>query len=544
MTKSILTVAQMREVERAADAGGLSYSQMMRHAGTAAANTIVGRLSGWLDALGKGADEPARILILAGPGNNGGDGLVCAQAMFDANVDGRLSGAAIVQVYLLKARPPDDPVFKPVRERGIPVVDADGDARGELLRQVLAQSDVIVDALLGTGVSRPIDGALAEILKQLRATRERDPRPVLVALDGVTGMNYDTGALDALAAPADLTITFHAPKRGHYCYPAAGVGGELVVVPIGIDPGAREPATGKLDLADGELIRAKLPARSPSANKGSYGKVLVVGGCSDYAGAPTLAATAAYRVGAGLVTLAVPHAIQAGAAVLCREATFLTLSGTADVLSPEALPRLAANVASLDARHAIIVGPGLGQDEATKPFLFGLFEVLRHKAGGARLIVDADALNLLANLPNWPALLPARSILTPHPGEMARLTGVSVQDIQSNRMERALEYAARWGHIVLLKGAFSVVAYPENGGIVLPYANSALAVAGTGDVLTGCIAGVLAQGLSPVDAAICGAYLHAGAGERWREQHGEAGLLAGDLLPLLPDVLADLRHTR
>jgi NAD(P)H-hydrate epimerase len=164
-------------------------------------------------------------------------------------------------------------------------------------------------------------------------------------------------------------------------------------------------------------------------------------------------------------------------------------------------------------------------------------DLLRRKEGGARVVIDADALNHLSSMPDWPALLPPHSILTPHPGEMARLTGLSVKEVQANRIGLALESAQRWGHIVLLKGAFSVAAFPDHSARVLPYANSALAVAGTGDVLTGCIAGVLAQGLSAEDAAVCGACLHAKAGERWREQHGGAGLLAGDLLPLLPNVI-------
>jgi NAD(P)H-hydrate epimerase len=173
----------------------------------------------------------------------------------------------------------------------------------------------------------------------------------------------------------------------------------------------------------------------------------------------------------------------------------------------------------------------------------GLLDLLRSKEGGARVLFDADALNHLANLQDWPARLPTHSILTPHPGEMARLTGLSVKEVQANRMGLALEFAQRWGHIVLLKGAFSVAAFPDHSALVLPYANSALAVAGTGDVLTGCIAGMLAQGLSAEEAAVCGACLHAGAGERWRDENGAAGLLAGDLLSLLPHVITDLHQT-
>jgi NAD(P)H-hydrate epimerase len=496
------------------------------------------------------------VLILAGPGNNGGDGLVCARVLHDA-APPQIPYPLTVQVYLLKPRAEDDPVFAPVRERGIFVADAANDMRLRVLHQMITHADVIVDALLGTGVSRPVEGTLRDILGELggvRKQKEGRSMPLLVALDGVTGMNYDTGALDPSAVPADITVTFHAPKRGHYAFPAAGAGGELVVVPIGVEgielshaaPAAADPTLNQtVILADDDYIRARLPTRPRDANKGTFGKVLVIGGCSDYAGAPTLAAMAAYRVGAGLVTLAVPRAVQSSAAVLCREATFVTLPGPTDHFGPEALQRLIASLNGLDVRHAVVLGPGMGQDAETMTFLRELLDQLAHKEGGVRLVVDADALNLLATIPNWPGLLPPQSVLTPHPGEMARLAGVTVKDIQADRIGCALDYAKRWNHVVVLKGAFTVVASPGNGGIVLPYANSAMAVAGMGDVLTGCIAGVLAQGLSPLDAATCGAYVHAGAGERWSDAHGEAGLLASDVLSLLPDTLTVLRkpHT-
>jgi NAD(P)H-hydrate epimerase len=530
----------MRGIERAADAAGVSYAQMMQQAGQSAAQVILQRLPGWRHAQ---AEHSPRVLVLAGPGNNGGDGLVCARALADASQ--QPGGPALtVQAYLPKPRVEDDPVYAPLRERGILIANAADDLRLRVLHQMVTHADVIVDALLGTGVSRPIDGALHDILDEVRAALKAEPRPAVVALDGVTGMNYDTGALDPAALQADLTVTFHAPKRGHYCYPAARANGELIVAPIGIEhlvlPLA-EPADGEVGLADESFLRAHLPRRAPDANKGSFGKVLVIGGCIDYSGAPTLAAEAAYRVGAGLVTLAVPRNIQPTAALLCRVATFLTLHGTADALSTDALGRLEQAVQGLDQRHAIIVGPGMGQATPTQPFLAGLLDILRRKEGGARVVIDADALNHLSGMPDWPARLPPHSILTPHPGEMARLTGRSVKEVQADRIGLALDSAQRWGHVVLLKGANSVVAFPNHSALVLPYANSALAVAGTGDVLAGCVAGMLAQGLLPEDAAVCGAGLHARAGELWREQHGEVGLLAGDLLPLLPRVITVLR---
>lgn len=553
----IVSVAQMRAIERLADAGGLSYSQMMHNAGMHAAQIIGQRCAGWQLAE---AGKPVRVLILAGPGNNGGDGLVCAEALHRMSAAQPDETPFTVQVYLLKPRAEDDPVFAPVRASGIFVADAANDLRLRVLHQMATHADIIIDALLGTGVSRPIDGTLRDILNVVRSATQRaraqladrstHQHPVLVALDGITGMNYDTGALDDSAVPADLTITFHAPKRGHYCYPAAGANGELVVAPIGVESIPADVMTKDESLAasdrvvvlDRGAIGQAVPQRQPDANKGSYGKTHIIGGCSDYSGAPTLAANAAYRVGAGLVTLAIPRAIQSGAAVLCREATFITLDGTTDSLTLEALLPIVNVVTGLDQRHAIVIGPGMGQAMSTREFLVSLLGILRQKEGGARVVVDADALNHLAALPEWHTLLPAGAILTPHPGEMARLTGTTVSEIQADRIGNAMQYARRWGHTVVLKGAHTVVAHPQNGGAVLPYANPALAVAGTGDVLAGCIGGMLAQGLEPFQAACCGASLHAMAGEQWRLQHGSAGLLAGDLLALLPDALQSLAH--
>jgi ADP-dependent NAD(P)H-hydrate dehydratase / NAD(P)H-hydrate epimerase len=572
----ILTVTQMREIERAADAAGLSYSQMMQNAGTAAAHTILQRLAGHLHSENGDTPNPARVLILVGPGNNGGDGLVCARVLHE---QAPTAMSLSVQVYLLKPRAEDDPVYAPVRDSGIFIADATDDLRLRVLHQLLSHADVIVDALLGTGVARPIDGTLRDLLAEVRTVlddrantgtlmasangalrnspiilsvskgdrtvseqRTRLARPFMVALDGVTGMNYDTGALDPCAVPADLCITFHAPKRGQYCFPAARCNGELVVVGIGLDRQTLDiKPNGTINgecvaLADRDMVRSLLPARTPDANKGTNGRVVVIGGCVDYSGAPTLVAEAAYRAGAGLVTLAVPSAIQPVAAALCREVTFASLSGTTDYLSVEALPRLVNVLSTLDNRHAVIVGPGMGQHPLTKSFLLGLLDTLRHKEGGARLVMDADALNLLAGEQGWPALLPPVTILTPHPGEMARLSGLSVKDIQADRIGIALKHAQLWGHIVVLKGAYTVIADPNDKAVVLPFANAALAVAGTGDVLAGCIGSMLAQGAEAFDAATCGAYLHAEAGEGWRLLHGDAGMLAGELLPFLPDV--------
>ncbi len=527
----ILSVAEMRALERAADARGLSYAQMMQNAGQGAAQIIHQRLNAW------GITRP-RILVLVGPGNNGGDGLVCATALVNAGLT--------VQCYLLRPRPEDDPVYLAARAAGLFfMADAQNDMRLRVLHQMITHANVIVDALLGTGASRPIEGDLRAILREVSHRRRATNLPPckLVALDGVTGMNYDTGSLDPAAALADLTITFHAPKRGHYCFPAAQACGELVVTSIGIEPDVvadwrASTQCSDVRLADEALVRARLPARQRDAHKGTFGRVLVVGGCSEYLGAPALAARAAYRAGAGLVALAVPDTVKPSAAATCPEAIFLTLPKSDAVLAPPSQTSINQWLASAAGESAVLLGPGLGQAEPTATFLDALLESL---ADGLRgLVCDADALNLLARMPAWWSRLPAQTVLTPHPGEMARLTQRSASEVQGDRIECALRYAEAWGQIVVLKGAHTVIAAPGGRGVVLPFANPALATAGSGDVLAGCIAGFMAQGLSPFDAAVCGAYVHGAAGERWRAQHGNAGLLAGELTALIPDVICAL----
>jgi NAD(P)H-hydrate epimerase len=523
----ILSVAEMRALERAADARGLSYAQMMQNAGQGAAQIIHQRLGVW------GITRP-RILVLVGPGNNGGDGLVCATALANAGLT--------VQCYLLRPRPEDDPVYLAARAAGLFMADAQNDMRLRVLHQMITHANVIVDALLGTGVSRPIEGDLRAILREVGHRRRATNLPPckLIALDGVTGMNYDTGSLDPAAVPADLTITFHAPKRGHYCFPAAQACGELIVTSIGIEPdvvaGWRASAQcSNVRLADEALVRARLPARQRDAHKGAFGRVLVIGGCSEYLGAPALAARAAYRVGAGLVALAVPDAVKPSAAATCPEAIFLALPESSTALAPPSQASIVQWLASAPSESVVLLGPGLGQAAPTATFLDALLESLTDGLRG--LVCDADALNLLARIPAWWSRLPSQTVLTPHPGEMARLMQRSTSEVQGDRIECALRCAEAWGRIVVLKGAHTVIAAPGQHSVVLPFANPALATAGSGDVLAGCIAGFMAQGLAPFDAAVCGAYVHGAAGEQWRAQHGNAGLLAGELTALIPDVI-------
>jgi hydroxyethylthiazole kinase-like uncharacterized protein yjeF len=554
----LLTVDEMKQLEQKADAAGHSYATMMENAGRAVANAIEERIP----------PKDKRMLVLVGPGNNGGDGLVAARHLSKA-------GAQIV-CYLWKSRPDDDPNLAAVQQCNIHCIASDNDGNGKTLHKALRNVDVIIDALLGTGIKRPIKGTLKRLLDTvgqvvqerrkaptghlarlvpcLDAARDADiPSPFIVAVDVPTGLDCDTGAVDPAILRADLTVTFAAAKRGQFCFPGADLVGELVIADIGIDPALSQDI--QTEIAIPQSIGALLPLRPTNAHKGTFGKAMIVAGSANYTGAPFLAAAAAARVGTGLVTLAPPQSIHPILATKLSEATFLLLPHDMGVLVPGATKVL---FPKLKDYTALLVGPGLGQEKQTFAFVHQLLGMAlpqqprpigfqRSKEPTPRemelppLVIDADGLNALAGTTEWWISVPENSILTPHPGEMARLTARDRAEINDNRLTVASEYAHKWGQIVVLKGAHTVIAAPDGRITVMPFANPGLATAGTGDVLAGTIVGMLAQGLSAFDAAVCGAYLHGLAGEMAVRQLGRAGTLASDLLPLLPKAMGKLR---
>jgi NAD(P)H-hydrate epimerase len=570
----ILTVEEMHALEAAADAAGYSYSAMMEQAGRAVAKRV-SELMQQVEAE-RGDGQPPRVAILVGKGNNGGDGLVAARFLKEYT-------NALVTVFLTEAR--EDELVTSLREAGVLIADAPTDAEQgyRVLKTMVGNADILIDAILGTGAKLPIKGELEKILRQvdkgLHDRREDRPAPpyttpacktdlntateypIIVAVDIPTGLDADTGALDKSAIHAHETITFEAAKPGLLLFPGADAVGKLHVAALGLP--AKVKAESSYELVDSAQVKALLPKRSRNANKGTFGKVLITAGSINYTGAPALAALGAYNVGAGLVTVAAPQPIipMIGAHVL--EATWLVMPNDMGVLSKNAARVLREG---LEGYAALLVGPGLSQETPTAEFVEAFFaaETVKAKArvgfGFAPaavieekkpetetkalppLVIDADGLNLLAKLENWHTRLPARSILTPHAGEFARLAGITddesgkaTEKVQADRVNLARTKAAEWNQIVVLKGAFTVIAAPDGRVSILPFANAALAKAGTGDVLAGMIAGLLAQGLDPYAAAVVGGYLHGLAGEF-------AGLTEGDQVSTLAsNVIQNIR---
>jgi len=516
----ILTAGQMRQIEDECAKIGLTTDVLMENAGKAVAEEIKNIL---------GNVERKRILVLIGPGNNGGDGLVAARHLHDSGAE--------VTVYLCAQRLEDDANLRLVKERGIICVDAAEDEGLNKLDEVLSSANAVVDALLGTGPTRPFRGLLLTVLDKVGRAKKKRPKLRLIAVDLPSGLNADNGSVDPATLHVDNTITLGFSKPGLLRFPGAARTGKISVVDIGIPSYMAEDIT--TEYISSEWASSVLPERPIDANKGTFGRVLVIGGSSNYIGAPYLACSGAIRVGAGLVTLATASSLQPILASKLTEVTYLPL--------PESRPGTISSEAAklihqqLDQYNVVVLGCGLGQSQSAISLVRSM--LLKSKAVLPALVLDADALNILAQIPKWWQQLTIDAILTPHPGEMARLANMTVDGVQSDRSGIARKMADQWHKTIVLKGAYTIIVAPQGQSKISPIANPGLASAGTGDVLTGVIAGLAAQGLSLFDAAACGVYLHAQAGEMVKDKLGDAGMIATDLLPALPLVIKQLKET-
>ena len=536
----LVTVAQMREIEKEADVNGLPYAEMMEKAGRGLAE-IVNEVA--LD------DDWEEVLGLVGPGNNGGDTLVALTYLVEAGWH--------AHAYVVKRKKKDELVTR-FTEAGGEVTFADSDKDLSALGMCFESVDILLDGLLGTGIKLPLKAEIASVLEQsLFYMADLEEPPYIIAVDCPSGIDCDSGEAALECLPADLTVTMAAVKRGLLKLPAFEFVGDLALVDIGLPDDLASFYDLKTEVADLDLVAGLLPERDLDSHKGTFGTALIVAGSINYTGAAYLAGAAAYRSGAGLVTMAVPSPLHGVLAGQLPEATWILL--------PHEMGNIAGNALSaltkfLESASALLVGPGLGLEAKTREFLEGLLTgksnakkqtsqigFVRQEANEDApitlppMVVDADGLKLLAKISDWHKLLSPLSVLTPHPGEMAALTGLSKDEIQNDRETIAAKFAQEWGHVVVLKGAFTVIASPDGQMTVIPVASPALARAGTGDVLAGLIVGLRAQGLDAYDAAVAGAYIHAEAGLIAAEDLGTtACVLASDVLNSIVDVMSEL----
>lgn len=511
----LVTSEQMRALEQEAVAAGTTLDALMEAAGLAVAQEV------WL-ALGVVAGR--RVLVLVGPGNNGGDGLVAARHLAEWEAD--------VAVYQLSPR--DDEKAQRVRDLGVPMFAAADDADFATLRQAIDGAEIIIDALLGIERQRPIEGALAQVAQRVNDASTRAVPPKVFAVDIPTGVDADSGRADPHAIIAETTITFGLAKVGLHTPPGSACAGKVQVIDIGLPAAATRDLP--VDLLDAAWVRDRLPARPAESNKGTFGRVLAVAGSANYPGAARLSCEAAYRIGAGLVALACPDCVRAVVAPATPEVTYVPL-GDLPALVPGSVPAIIDGAGAAD---VMLIGPGLSQADGVAN---AVLSILRDAPSQLRAVVaDADALNAIAREPGWREQVSRPMIVTPHPGEMSRLLGRPIAEIQAERLAVAQDAAKRWNAVVVLKGAHTVVAAPDGRAAISPHANALLATAGTGDVLAGAIAGLVAQRMSPFEAAAAATYVHGVAAEEAGVDLGDRGLLAGDLLPALPRALRIVRE--
>ena len=530
----LVSVHQMKELETQADRNGLSYEQMMANAGLETARVVHQRYF---------RRQNHKVLGLIGSGNNGGDALVALAHL--------AAWGWRTQAYPVKEREENDALIDAYLKAGGKLLPAGESGDFPVLRDAIIESDVLLDGVLGTGIKLPLKREIEEVLAYILAIPDK---PTVIAVDCPSGVDCDSGEAAPECLPAELTICMAAVKQGLLRQPALELCGEILAVDIGL-PGDL-PAWQKagMEVVDANLAAAWLPTRPVDSHKGTFGTCLIAAGSINYCGAALLASQAAYRVGAGLVRTAIPGAIYDALAGSLPETTWLILPHTLGVLNAEGARIVRENLGRV---NCALLGPGWGMEEETLAFLKHLtgdagagskmgFEmaaeeqVRRKRESLPPLVIDADALKLLARMDKWEEKIGA-AVLTPHPGEMAVLTGLPVEEIQADREKIACEFAARWGQVVVLKGALTIIAAPDGRRALIPVANSALAKAGTGDVLAGMIAGYVAQGVEAFNAASLAAWLHARAGAAAAALIGTpASVVAGDLIASIPQVIKQI----
>jgi ADP-dependent NAD(P)H-hydrate dehydratase / NAD(P)H-hydrate epimerase len=508
-----MTRAQMREYDRIAiEDIGIPGPVLMENAGAGAARMA-------MDLLG----EKRRLAVIAGPGNNGGDGFVIARHLLNAGYE--------VRTYM--AQPASKLAGDALLNHGIlhamdaPIVEVSDPDKATGLVQMLREDGFVVDALLGTGVSRNVEGHLGDLIDMIN-----DAAVPVLSVDIPSGLDADSGTAWGKVVRAVGTATFGHLKRGLVQHPGAGLAGRIRVVSIGVPGIVSDRAGWDGSMIDPESLRGLPGMRTEDSHKGTFGHLLLLAGSLGKTGAAVLCGRSAMRVGTGLVTIATTANAQPVIESKCLEVMVEALLDRTDAPITDKMVKRLGKL--LEDKKAVVVGPGITTAPGVSALTMRLLQMMEVPA-----VVDADGINILAKDPTGAGRITAPMVFTPHPGEMARLVNKSVPAIQADRISVTRE-AARWHKVVIvLKGSRSVVATPDGRVFVNPTGNPGMASGGMGDVLSGIIGGFLAQGLEPLDAALLGTYIHGHAGDLAAQKLGQPALVASDLICELPSILRE-----
>lgn len=519
MTK-LITAAQMQDLDRRTiSEAHIPATTLMERAGSGVASCIEQRL---------GPVRGKTITVVCGKGNNGGDGFVAARLLRRHHANVRVLTLAPISELSRDAATMAKQFIRGAGKSFVRPYTSKAQAQA-----LFQDSDVLVDALLGTGLSSAVTGRYAEAIDSINET----DRPV-VAVDLPSGLHADTGMVLSRAVRASLTVTFGLPKLGLFQSSGIDLAGEVAIVDIGIPQAYIDAVESRTTLITEQEAREYLPRRQPSSHKGSFGHAGIIAGSVGKTGAAAMAARAALRVGAGLVTVAIPTSVNDVLEAKLLEVMTVPMPETkARTFARSGLDRL---VSFMAARTAIAIGPGLSTHPETVELVQGLTKQLDRPT-----VLDADALNALTGRTALLASCKTPPIITPHPGEMARLEAdATPQTVNSDRIGTASRFAQKRGLFVVLKGARTVVARPDGAVAICPTGNPGMATAGTGDVLTGMVVGLLAQGVPSWEAACAAIYLHGAAGDLAAAKMGQAGLMAGDVIEEIPHAIQLVHQTR
>lgn len=514
----VANCSQMKNIDRTAiDEIGIPGIVLMENA----ALKVVEEIKGTLGEIGYKS-----IVIFCGKGNNGGDGFAIARHLrnMGANVlvilladENEIKGDALIN-------------FKIIRQLSIKIAQVYNRTALEEIAASLYMCDLVVDAIFGTGIKGKITGIADDIIQLINFSGR-----YVISVDIPSGINGDDGRICGICVNADKTVTFVLPKIGLLNFPAADYVGELVIADISIPHSIIQAQNININTIGREDIKALLPLRKNDSNKGDYGKIVVVAGSTGMTGAAALAATAALRSGSGLVTVGIPKSLNMLMEVKLTEAMSLPLEDDGKgVLSQSCTSQILEKMCKTD---VLVFGPGLTNEPSVSDILADIL-----KKADIPIIIDADGINALAKNINILKECNCPVVITPHPGEMSRLTGLDIRHIQSDRIEVAQKFAQEWQVTVVLKGARTIIACPTGETFINTTGNPGMATGGTGDVLSGLIASLIGQGLDINRAAMMGVYIHGFAADLEVGQKGQHGLIATDIVEALPMAFYELSN--
>ncbi len=508
----VVNALQMREIEqRAIGDYKIPGIVLMENAGFMVSREALSILSGL---------QGKTITIFIGKGNNGGDGFVVARHLFNLGAD-----VKVLMLHNPEDMQGDAAVNMEIwRRMGQKIYTVTGNEDFNAARLFLVKTDLIVDAIFGTGFKGSVKGHIAKIVESINASR----KPV-ISVDVPSGVEADTGRVNGPCVRASTTVTFGLPKVGLLLEPGASYSGTLKVVDISLPGPLLTDDNIKCNMIEKGMVKGWLPFRPNYSHKGNYGRVLVIAGSRGMDGAACLAAQAAVRIGAGLVSLAVPESVYRSVSAKLTEVMVIPVAETAEgTISKDALPKIRG---LMDRSDVIALGPGLSTNLQTMEAIRKLLSFIN-----LPLVLDADGINAFIEYKEQLQEFKHPLVITPHPGEMARLSGNTVEYIQSNRLSESRVWSEYFGAVMVLKGARTIVSAPDGTDYINVSGNSGMATGGSGDVLTGIIAGLMAQGMDTVTSASAGVYLHGAAGDEAARETGLMGLIAGDILSALPKI--------